>query len=212
MSSRGEETRDEERPRPVRFSIFGQIQQQQQQSIRGRDSYSTESHLHHVSIKGKEIHRNSLSSRKMLYNIFFFSWKWWLRGWSLSRRRRIGRRRRSTTRLFRQETGTQEDNGQSYGCRAQRSSPSPRTFSDSELGHAGRQSFQWEWRFGFVFQFASIGQRTTHGAEKSARRISRLGPTIRVAENGPPIASTRSAQRHLWTVGRPTVPPTTKWW
>ena len=143
---------------------------------------------------------------------FFFSWKWWLRGWSLSRRRRIGRRRRSTTRLFRQETGTQEDNGQSYGCRAQRSSPSPRTFSDSELGHAGRQSFQWEWRFGFVFQFASIGQRTTHGAEKSARRISRLGPTIRVAENGPPIASTRCAQRHLWTVGRPTVPPTTKWW
>ncbi len=44
MSSRGEETQhDEERPRPVRFSIFGQIQQQQQRA--------SMSH-HHVSIKG----------------------------------------------------------------------------------------------------------------------------------------------------------------
>lgn len=49
MSSRGEETQhDEERPRPVRFSIFGQIQQQQQ-----RVSMSH----HHVSIKGND--RNS---------------------------------------------------------------------------------------------------------------------------------------------------------
>ncbi|KAK4014828.1 G-box-binding factor 3 [Daphnia magna] len=45
MSSRGEETQhDEERPRPVRFSIFGQIQQQQQ-----RVSMSH----HHVSIKAE---------------------------------------------------------------------------------------------------------------------------------------------------------------
>ena len=49
MSGRSEETQhcDEERPRPVRFSIFGQIQQQVQ---RGREAFD-QLH-HHVSIKG----------------------------------------------------------------------------------------------------------------------------------------------------------------
>lgn len=45
MSGREETQHDEERPRPVRFSIFGQIQQQQQ-----RVSMSH----HHVSIKGND--------------------------------------------------------------------------------------------------------------------------------------------------------------
>jgi hypothetical protein len=51
MSGRGEEAQhcgEEERPRPVRFSIFGQIQQQVQ---RGRESFVDQLH-HHVSIKG----------------------------------------------------------------------------------------------------------------------------------------------------------------
>ena len=51
MSGRSEETQhcnEEERPRPVRFSIFGQIQQQVNQ--RGRESFD-QLH-HHVSIKG----------------------------------------------------------------------------------------------------------------------------------------------------------------
>lgn len=65
MSTRGEETQhcDEERPRPVRFSIFGQIQQQQQQQQQrggGRDPFSSDHLHHHVSIKGNFLELSSI--------------------------------------------------------------------------------------------------------------------------------------------------------